>query len=173
MDVSKLQPIVFDPMTYAYLQLGEKAGQAFHDGAQQRKMLGRPRLDIVPAGHRLRVLPQIQVDAPILRLLQGGILYTQFNVMRGGVAARCADAYASFVYTRCCILRDIDLEPHASVDVGRVRAAVFGADDVGHAFAVCLGVAYHAHLGGDAVLPHGQCGAGYLQRICLATVGAG
>lgn len=31
-DVQKLQPIVFDPMTYAYLQLGEKAGQAFHDG---------------------------------------------------------------------------------------------------------------------------------------------
>ena len=31
-DVAKLQPITFDPMTHHYLILGEKAGQAFHDG---------------------------------------------------------------------------------------------------------------------------------------------
>ena len=31
-DVSKLQPITFDPMNNHYLVLGEKAGQAFHDG---------------------------------------------------------------------------------------------------------------------------------------------
>ena len=31
-DVSKLQPITFDPMNHHYLVLGEKAGQAFHDG---------------------------------------------------------------------------------------------------------------------------------------------
>lgn len=32
MDVSKLQPITFDPMNNHYLVLGEKVGQAFHDG---------------------------------------------------------------------------------------------------------------------------------------------
>ena len=31
-DVSKLQPITFDPMNNHYLTLGEKVGQAFHDG---------------------------------------------------------------------------------------------------------------------------------------------
>lgn len=31
-DVSKLQPITFDPMNNHYLMLGEKVGQAFHDG---------------------------------------------------------------------------------------------------------------------------------------------
>ena len=31
-DVSKLQPITFDPVHHSYLVLGEKVGQAFHDG---------------------------------------------------------------------------------------------------------------------------------------------
>lgn len=31
-DVSKLQPVTFDPMNNHYLVLGEKVGQAFHDG---------------------------------------------------------------------------------------------------------------------------------------------
>ena len=31
-DVSKLQPITFDPMNNHYLVMGEKVGQAFHDG---------------------------------------------------------------------------------------------------------------------------------------------
>ena len=31
-DVSKLQPITFDPMNNRYLVLGEQVGQAFHDG---------------------------------------------------------------------------------------------------------------------------------------------
>ena len=31
-DVSKLQPLTFDPMNNHYLVLGEKVGQAFHDG---------------------------------------------------------------------------------------------------------------------------------------------
>ncbi len=31
-DVQKLQPITYDPMNHHYLVLGEKAGQAFHDG---------------------------------------------------------------------------------------------------------------------------------------------
>ena len=33
-DPSKLQPITFDPMNYAYLVLGEKVGNAFRDGLQ-------------------------------------------------------------------------------------------------------------------------------------------
>lgn len=32
-DVSKLQPISYDPMNHHYLVLGKKVGQAFHDGA--------------------------------------------------------------------------------------------------------------------------------------------
>ena len=32
-DVSKLQPITYDPMNHHYLVLGEKVGKAFHDGA--------------------------------------------------------------------------------------------------------------------------------------------
>lgn len=32
MDVFKLQPITYDPMNHHYLVLGEKVGQAFHDG---------------------------------------------------------------------------------------------------------------------------------------------
>lgn len=31
-DPSKLQPITYDPMNHHYLVLGEKVGQAFHDG---------------------------------------------------------------------------------------------------------------------------------------------
>ena len=31
-DVQKLQPITYDPMNHHYLALGEKVGQAFHDG---------------------------------------------------------------------------------------------------------------------------------------------
>ena len=31
-DVSKLQPISYDPMNHHYLVLGKKVGQAFHDG---------------------------------------------------------------------------------------------------------------------------------------------
>lgn len=31
-DVAKLQPITFDPVHHAYLVLGNKVGQAFHDG---------------------------------------------------------------------------------------------------------------------------------------------
>ena len=31
-DPTKLQPITYDPMNHHYLVLGEKAGQAFHDG---------------------------------------------------------------------------------------------------------------------------------------------
>ena len=31
-DVTKLQPITYDPMGHHYLVLGEKVGQAFHDG---------------------------------------------------------------------------------------------------------------------------------------------
>ena len=31
-DVAKLQPITFDPVNHHYLVLGEKVGQAFHDG---------------------------------------------------------------------------------------------------------------------------------------------
>ena len=31
-DVSKLQPITFDPMNNHYLVLGAQVGQAFHDG---------------------------------------------------------------------------------------------------------------------------------------------
>ena len=31
-DVAKLQPITFDPVNHHYLALGEKVGQAFHDG---------------------------------------------------------------------------------------------------------------------------------------------
>ena len=31
-DVSKLQPITYDPMSHQYLVLGAKVGQAFHDG---------------------------------------------------------------------------------------------------------------------------------------------
>ena len=31
-DVVKLQPITFDPVHHSYLALGEKVGQAFHDG---------------------------------------------------------------------------------------------------------------------------------------------
>ncbi len=31
-DVAKLQPITYDPMNHHYLTLGEKVGQAFHDG---------------------------------------------------------------------------------------------------------------------------------------------
>ena len=32
-NVAKLQPITYDPMNHHYLVLGEKVGQAFHDGA--------------------------------------------------------------------------------------------------------------------------------------------
>ena len=32
-DVTKLRPITYDPMNHHYLVLGEKVGQAFHDGA--------------------------------------------------------------------------------------------------------------------------------------------
>ena len=31
-DVTKLQPITFDPVNHHYLVLGQKVGQAFHDG---------------------------------------------------------------------------------------------------------------------------------------------
>jgi len=31
-DPQKLQPITYDPMNHHYLALGEKVGQAFHDG---------------------------------------------------------------------------------------------------------------------------------------------
>ncbi len=31
-DVKRLQPITYDPMNHHYLVLGEKVGQAFHDG---------------------------------------------------------------------------------------------------------------------------------------------
>ena len=31
-DVAKLRPITYDPMNHHYLALGEKVGQAFHDG---------------------------------------------------------------------------------------------------------------------------------------------
>ena len=31
-DVARLQPLTYDPMNHHYLTLGEKAGQAFHDG---------------------------------------------------------------------------------------------------------------------------------------------
>ncbi len=31
-DVSRLQPITYDPMNHHYLVLGEKVGEAFHDG---------------------------------------------------------------------------------------------------------------------------------------------
>jgi len=31
-DAAKLRPITYDPMTHAYLVVGEKIGQAFHDG---------------------------------------------------------------------------------------------------------------------------------------------
>ena len=31
-DVSRLRPITYDPMNHHYLVLGEKVGQAFHDG---------------------------------------------------------------------------------------------------------------------------------------------
>ena len=31
-DAAKLQPITFDPVSHSYLALGEKVGQAFHDG---------------------------------------------------------------------------------------------------------------------------------------------
>ena len=31
-DTAKLQPITYDPMNHHYLVLGEKVGQAFHDG---------------------------------------------------------------------------------------------------------------------------------------------
>ena len=31
-DVAKLRPITYDPMNHQYLVLGEKVGQAFHDG---------------------------------------------------------------------------------------------------------------------------------------------
>ena len=31
-DVAKLRPITYDPMNHSYLVLGEKVGQAFHDG---------------------------------------------------------------------------------------------------------------------------------------------
>ena len=31
-DVAKLQPITYDSMNHHYLVLGEKVGQAFHDG---------------------------------------------------------------------------------------------------------------------------------------------
>ena len=31
-DAAKLQPITYDPMNHHYLALGEKVGQAFHDG---------------------------------------------------------------------------------------------------------------------------------------------
>ncbi len=33
-DPAKLRPITFDPMNHTYLVLGEKVGQAFHDGLQ-------------------------------------------------------------------------------------------------------------------------------------------
>lgn len=33
---AKLRPITFDPMNYDYLVLGEKVGNAFHDGAALR-----------------------------------------------------------------------------------------------------------------------------------------
>lgn len=36
-DVGKLQPITFDPVNNHYLVLGEKVGQAFHDGAALKK----------------------------------------------------------------------------------------------------------------------------------------
>lgn len=32
-DAAKLRPITYDPMNHRYLVLGEKVGQAFHDGA--------------------------------------------------------------------------------------------------------------------------------------------
>lgn len=31
-DIAKLQPLTYDPMNHQYLTLGEKVGQAFHDG---------------------------------------------------------------------------------------------------------------------------------------------
>ena len=36
-DVSKLQPITYDSMNHSYLVLGEKVGQAFHDGLCLKK----------------------------------------------------------------------------------------------------------------------------------------
>ena len=36
-DPAKLRPITFDPMNYGYLVLGERVGNAFHDGAALRK----------------------------------------------------------------------------------------------------------------------------------------
>ena len=35
-DPAKLRPITFDPMNHTYLVLGEKVGQAFHDGLQYK-----------------------------------------------------------------------------------------------------------------------------------------
>ncbi len=36
-DVAKLQPITYDPVNHQYLVLGEKVGQAFHDGLTLKK----------------------------------------------------------------------------------------------------------------------------------------
>ena len=104
--------------------------QPFHHRLHQREMLRRPRFHIMPAGHGLRMLPQVQMNLPMRGSREGFRRHLQNYRHTDGRAAFCGNYHFSFVHAGFGRRGDIDLHPYRTHASGLQIAAVFAADDI-------------------------------------------
>ena len=104
--------------------------QPFHHRLHQCEMLRRPRFHIMPAGHGLRMLPQVQMNLPMRGSREGFRRHLQNYRHTDGRAAFCGNYHFSFVHAGFGRRGDIDLHPYRTHASGLQIAAVFAADDI-------------------------------------------
>ena len=132
-------------------------GEPLHLGFQQGKVLGRPGGHVVPAGDRLRLLPQVEVEFPCAGCWQRGSENIQRNrkCERSLIAARGENTSVAPCRRIC---GNIEGEPDRTVGPGGERQARCGVEDVALRFAIGERVADEIRLHGDlpAAVGHGR-----------------
>ena len=107
-------------------------GQHLHDGAHQVEVLLAPQGDIVVTGHGIRILPQVQVEGPILRGGQGAIQYLHLQRQRQILIVGRRHRQRTAVLAGACIGRHIDLHPNRTGTVGPDIHLLGNVQHVGH-----------------------------------------
>ena len=142
-------------------------GKPLHDWFQQRKVLRRPRLDIMPASNRLRVLPEVKVNSPVFGLRQMGGLYLQLDFLLHSFTTFGADCDKSLVKPGLGGLRNIYLQPDAANHSIGVVAGGVSRNDVGGCFPMRFGIEEQGGGGRDAAATVAQRATGNSELIGL------
>ena len=104
-------------------------GQHLHDGTHGIEVSLTPERHLIVAGHRIRVLPQIQVERPLLGSCQGTVDHFQFDLKAHRLEILATDGQCPLVFTGLGICRNTYLQPNR---LGRAGLYIPQLDNVQH-----------------------------------------